>query len=508
MTCAIGPEVDVERPAAGAAATARLPQTDAERADAVREAIERAGLTLYKVSALTVEPRRADGPPGAVPHTLYRDIRAGQTPTLHQLAAISRVTREPLERWLALFGVDLSRLAALQMALHSGRTIPLASRTVGPSFTMGLRFGVRAGLRLERLIDIAPGEPLNRGRTGDTMTQPRHRYLSIGAGDQWLAPEIAPRSIVRVDQRQATPSRFGPRHGIYAVAHSHGVSCCYVEALSPTHIAIFGAAASSPRVCRTGHDAIILGRVDAELRVQHHGGFRADTSAGAPRMTGPIALPDRRHDTFGRFVRRSRALIGLTFREARALSAAVAAYGRDERFALSLGALSNYETMASAPGSAQAVFSLAAIYSTDFRDLLATGGVRAGPAVDAPPEPTPLITPAIADTLGLPQIGESDLYLWGSAQKRLDPRLDGAMVVAVDHHDRRLSGALASASAEPPLFMLRLDGDAYICCAASLHESCVVVHPSASLGIGPRCLPRDRVEVMGRVSAILRRVSR
>jgi hypothetical protein len=507
MTCAIGPDVDAERPAAAGAST-RLPQTSAERADAVRDAIERAGLTLYKVSALTVAPSRANGPPGAVPHTLYRDIRAGQTPTLHQLAAISRVTREPLEQWLALFGVDLSRLAPLQIALHSGRTIPLSPRTVGPSFARGLRFGGRAGRRLERLIDIAPGEPANGHRSSDTMARPRHRYLSIGAADRWLAPEIAPRSIVRVDQRHVTPSRFGPRHGIYAVAHSHGVSCCYVEALSATHVAIFGAAASSPRVCRTGHDAVILGRVDAELRVTHRGAFQAETSAGAPRVTGPIVLPDSRHDTFGRFVRRSRALVGLTFREARALSTAVAAYGRDERHALSLGALSNYETMRSAPASPHAAFSLAAIYATDFRDLLATGGVRASAEVERSPEPTPLVAPAIADALGLPQIGESDLYLWGSAQKRLDPRLDGAMVVAVDHHDRRLSGALTSASAEPPLFMLRLDGDAYICCAASLHEACVVVHPSASLGIGPRCLPRDRLEVMGRVSAILRRVSR
>jgi hypothetical protein len=102
-----------------------------------------------------------------------------------------------------------------------------------------------------------------------------------------------------------------------------------------------------------------------------------------------------------------------------------------------------------------------------------------------------------------PAIALTDLYVWGSSQKQLDPRLAGALVIAVDRRDRRLA-VDRDGPAESPLFVLRLPNDACICCSASVHDSCVLVHPSPALGLGPRCLPREHVDVIGRVSAVLR----
>ena len=96
-------------------------------------------------------------------------------------------------------------------------------------------------------------------------------------------------------------------------------------------------------------------------------------------------------------------------------------------------------------------------------------------------------------------------FLVGASQRCLDSRLEGALLVAIDRRDRKLAGQ-SEATAEPPLVMLRLDNDAHVCCVASLQGSSVVVHASPSLGAAPRILPRERVDIVGRVSAILRRV--
>jgi hypothetical protein len=509
-----------------------LASTPVERADRVREAIESAGLTLYQVSALTTGQRaRAHG---QVAHTLYRDIRAGHVPALPQLASLSHLTHRPLAWWLALFGIDLSTLATLQMTMHRERTVVLASRSFDPSAAVPHWERWSAGRdtrRIQRLADVVEGE---RGATAqgiDSAARRRFLYLSVGAADPWLAAEVARGSIVRVDPRQSVPRRFGRRRAVYAVAHPYGLSCCYVDVMSPSHVAIFGDSThTAPMICRLGGDAAIRGRVDAELRLLDRPSADVCGRHAPPRRAGPIALPDARRDPFGRFVRRSRGLIGLTFRDAHALTGRVAAHFGDERFRISLGALSNYETLDTLPGSAHALFSLAAVYAMDFWSLLRAGGLRMdrdarigsgtpdtgtgslSPWMDEALRRTvelPIfLAPVLRDLLGTSGLDPQSLYLWGSGQRCFDLRLEGAVALAVDRDNRSLGGRSARTSAEAPLFMLRLPNDAYVCCAASLHGASVIVHPSPALGLGPRCFPREHLEVIGRVSSILRRVAR
>jgi hypothetical protein len=484
----------------------------------VRDTLEAAGLTLYRVSALTSRRRTAPGGPGtggwgpggmgAVTHTLYRDIRAGQVPSVYQLAALSRVTRRPIAWWLAIFGIDLSALASLQIDLHRSRTVRVPAQAFAPTLDVShwtARSAARDPRRIVRLVDGPDGEREIGPRSHGAGR--RFHYFRTGAADSWLAPELAVGSIVRVDVKQTTTGRFGRRPAIHAVAHAHGVSCCYVDAVSDTEIALFGPARVTPLLCRLGSDAVVLGRVEVELRLPGRSGAGGSPSAGTVRQSSPIVLPDRGPDTFGRVLRRGRALTGVTFREAHGLTERIAERCGDDRFRLSLGALCNYETLDAMPGSPHALFSLAAIYAIEFRDLLGTGGLRIKNGIEEPSSASPFLPSALGAALGAPPVEARDLYVWGSSQRQLDPRVAGAVLVAVDRRDRRLAGGAGHASTEPPLFMLRLASDAYICCAASLHESCVLVHPSPELGIGPRCLPREQVEVMGRVSVVLRRLA-
>lgn len=465
--------------------------TGAARADCIRAAIDTAGLTLYRVSALTARRGR-----GAIGHTFYRDVRAGQTPTIYQLAALAQITDQPIDAWLRCVDVDLSMLTTLQMALHAERTIRLPRWRLGPAMdvTRWLQSPAQRSGRIERLTTAgeSPSQAPERRSSAH-----RFLYLRVGGASDWLLPEIAPGSIVRVDRRQ-TGTRFDGRHAVHAVAHAQGLSCCYVDALSATQVALFGANPhAAPVVGRLGHDVIILGRVDAELRTARR---RADTPGPVTKkLAGPVGLPDARRDRFGRFVQRSRALLGMTLRDAQALADAVAIRCGDAHFRLSLGGLANYETLATAPASPHALFTVAAIYAAGFEDLLTSSGIRA--RVDEPKSRgLPPIAPETASALDLP--ASLELYTAGTKQKLLDSRLAGAVVLAVDPRDRRLSPP----DAEAPLVLLRLPNDALVCCAASSHEGRVLVQPAPDLGLGPRLFPRDQVEVVGRVAAILRRL--
>jgi transcriptional regulator with XRE-family HTH domain len=479
----------------------------AERADRVREAIEAAGLTLYRVSALTARGSAKGGGDAAIPHTFYRDIRAGQVPTIHQLAALSRVTRQPLASWLSLFGLDVSRLMALQVRLHEERTVRLPARLFESSMDIArwtrLASGPAPDVGCRSASDVGCRNPSWEPEFG-TRRRGGFVVLRIGRHSHWRAAEIAAGSLVRVDVRQRSPGRFDRRPAIYAVAHAHGISCCYVDALSPQEMVLFGADEDSPALLRLDRDALVLGRVDAELRLPAAHRL-SEPPAKAARQTGPVAWPDARHDPVGRFLQRARLLAGLTFRDAEELTARVAEACGDSRFHLSIGALCNYETLDEPPTSPHALFTLAAIYAFDLQELLERVGAH--PAREGAGTQALWLPDEVRQAFDLPAIDARDVFVFGPRQRRLDVRLIGAVLVGVDRRDRRLTVESGTA-AEAPLFVLRVASEALVCCSASLHGSSVLVHPSPDLGLGARRLPREHVEVLGRVFMVLRKLPR
>ncbi len=197
--------------------------TGVELAERVREAIEAAGLTLYQVEAQT-RARRRGRLPATIPHTFYRDIRAGQTPSFAQLVSLSEVTQRPLQAWLAIVGIDLPTLPAVQIAIHGARTIRVASRASDATLRIPQwdRWSTRRDpRRLQRLVDVVEGESETTTMEMERVGRLRFHYLSVGTADQWLAPELTPGSLVRVDPRRAEPRRFDRRRPVYAVAHTH-----------------------------------------------------------------------------------------------------------------------------------------------------------------------------------------------------------------------------------------------------------------------------------------------
>jgi hypothetical protein len=115
------------------------------------------------------------------------------------------------------------------------------------------------------------------------------------------------------------------------------------------------------------------------------------------------------------------------------------------------------------------------------------------------------LSDAVTHALGAPAMTADNVYLHGRTQKRLDARMVGAVAFAVDRHDKRLAWEIRS---DPPLVLLRVASEALVCCAASPHGSHVLVHPAPTLGLGPRRLPREHVDLLGRVIAVLRRPTR
>src|SRR5690349_21852597 len=82
-------------------------------------------LTLYRVSqqSAALYGRFSDF---FIPHNLYSDLRTSSfTPSIHQIAALSRISGYRLVDWLKVFGFDVEDILRLQVLLPSKRTILL-----------------------------------------------------------------------------------------------------------------------------------------------------------------------------------------------------------------------------------------------------------------------------------------------------------------------------------------------------------------------------------------------
>jgi hypothetical protein len=100
----------------------RSAQANRPVAERIRAILATRNLTLYDVSRQTLA-LFPENPHYHIPHNFYFQIdSAGLSPTLHQMSALSLLSRYRFVDWLAVFGFSLDEIPRLEAALPSRRT--------------------------------------------------------------------------------------------------------------------------------------------------------------------------------------------------------------------------------------------------------------------------------------------------------------------------------------------------------------------------------------------------
>lgn len=322
----------------------------------IKRALREAGLTMAEVS-LRTRARFGEKSPYFIPRTFLYKQKAGITPHICQVLALSEVTGYGFAHCMSVCGFDLAMIVMLQLTIPNKRTIivtPIHNLSVKHSFVCALN---------------ATG----RG-------QSRYCYAKIGTHDAVVHPQLSPGSIVRADMwfsPHALKDCAAERH-LWLVEHPAGLTCCHLKLMDDDEIVLLpNRAPLSPWPLRLGMQARILGLVDREFH---------DPEVEDPdceeRPTQPEAFVVSSclgpRVSFSRFLRAARRRTGLTFREAHTTTMQIAHFLQNERYQIAVGLLSDYEATDKLPRHIEKIVSLCVTYGIDPCELLKVSGVEIG----------------------------------------------------------------------------------------------------------------------------------
>jgi hypothetical protein len=526
-------------------------------ADRVREILSTRGLTLYRVSQRSAEIF-GHSSRYFIPQRFYSELAAHElTPSVHQLIALSRISDYRLCDWMAVFGFHLDDIPSIQSVLRSPRTVLLDTSVYDED--QWIPWFIER-LPQSSFLAVAPlGQHLKlgvprRARELLALNKRRFLYAKVGREDVFAFPTLAPGSIARIDAQRKPDllSTPGPRpsHNIFLVENGSILNCGHLRVVEKNRIAL----------CSThfpftltelslGRDARVLGLVDAEIRpfvsqpVTQVAAGTPTSSRAAPAITGD---PD---GGLQRLLRRSRLRVGLSFREASAMTRFIAGKLSDQSYFVAPGTLSDYEYLSSPPRHIQKIISLCIVYFIDFWTFLRSGGLpldalgkdplpdemvwrvgsprnQSSDEVDRTNrlagksagflstlfdqwEELPLfIKNALPTLTRLKDLSLADIFWVGGTQDHVHPCLAGATFVAVNRRAKTPVQLTSSTEWEQPLYIL-LDRDgSYLCSSCALQQGVLIVHPHPDR---PHSVLRLRsgidAEVIGQVTAIFRRLS-
>jgi hypothetical protein len=530
----------------------RKPSPRVRRLKAFLESLD---LTMYHISQVTARTPFGKGTRAHIRDAFYAELDSGQTPDIHQVAALAKITGHRFIDWLALFGYHVGDLLKLQLEFLTERTVLLPNVLYDPlvSVPWVRRLDPHADLDhtqpLAMLIDAMGYEPIG---ALDKLNRKRYLYARIGKRDDMLRSRLAAGSVVRVDPTQTTVAPVGTHHRpIYLVQHLGGLCCCYVERLDEHHIVLLpDDGASHFMRCRVGAEAVILGTVDTELRpigaqpAEGPGGAR-EKYQGSHRMRLFESLPDVQQGP-GAFARLSRERLGICFREAQAMTRALAKRFEDKHYNVALGSLSDAETQNILPRHIPKILSLCAVYGMDMWLYLRAGSVPIDDLNGAPIPPqylsdeeapinaVPLMpsTPTseatvtatemimnrlgeipffllryMGDLIGQEQLSLDDVYVWGQRERALHPMLQGAILLIVNRRQRRVPDARMRLSlSQRPLFLIRTPSGQLLAGMCAVDGDVLLVQPHNASRTPVLSFQARDVEVIGRISAVLRSI--
>jgi transcriptional regulator with XRE-family HTH domain len=325
------------------------------RAEQIKQILRQARLTMAQVSAVT-GIRYGKKTPYFVPVTFLYKQKRGITPHICQVVALSEVTGYSFANWMGVFGFDLKLILALQLKIHTERTVLV---TPGRSVTSCGSSHVDWNAKLQK-------------------AHRRYLFARIGNHDAVVYPRLIPGSIVRVDRCYSPRVLDGSSadNPLWLVEHSGGLTCCHVKRVGSQHIILLPNRPpwSAWPLCLS-REVQVLGLVDLVLRPRQSMQFDGRCVA---KHSAPSTMPLCRNSrvSFSNLLRVSRSRAGLTLRAAHEMTMMVARLLGNRDFGIALGQLSDYEAMDKLPRHVAKIMSLCIVYSIDPWELMNAAGIR------------------------------------------------------------------------------------------------------------------------------------
>lgn len=527
-----------------------------DKALQVREVFNACGLSLYTVSqeSATLFGRSSEF---YVAHNLYSTLsRTRQTPTICQILALSQITGYSLFDWLRVFGIELDRVHRLRLMLSGWRTAILDPRIYDteawiPWFVDMVGSGP--------IPPIAPlSQLLHRGsprRAKELLGQTQNKffYAVVGEQDVYAFPQFAPGSVIR-----ARAARLGealsicrPAHGtpFFLVEYGSGWTCSRLIAIEEDRVLLHcPQCPCMDQELRIGRNAKILGIIDGEIRPMKPPGRGIQRTKPEPlahaRRAGLL-----RRDLGGRgLLRLSRLMAGLSFREASSLSQQIAKVFSDDAYFCAASTLSDYEALSTPPRQIQKIITFCILYGIEFEQLLRAYKL---PIDQAGREPIPdellgrempeelkrqqaalgsesdqerdgflkqivdqweeiplFLQSSLADIAGIKDVSLANLFWVGGEKAPRHPWLVNASLVAVNRRSRSVAEHGSMSACDRPLYLILAREGGYMCGRCRLDGDNLVIEGYPRGGVATRSFKNGvDVEVLGRVTAILRRFS-
>jgi hypothetical protein len=517
-------------------------------ADRVWAILETKKLSLYQVSRRSAALFRRSSA-YYVPHNLYYDLRRGAlTPSLYQLFALSRITGYRLFDWLRVFGFDIDRLPRLQLQIHTRRTILLDSSAYDPGTMVPWlknSGGTRSGAAVVPLAQVFEWTTAHRLESLAEHKDKGFLYARIGYEDNLAFPELLSGSIVRVN-RKMTPDILPKTNGevsqhLFLIEHSKGLCCCRIQFTGKGRISLVSTQLSSVQIeFRMPEEAKLVGVADLEIRsLLRPQQPRISNDVGSGWKARPLTPEPSR---WGQLLRWARLRMGLSFRAASVMSREIAHLFEDERYFISPGSLSDYETLDTPPRHFQKIVTFCVVYALSIPTVLASLGLRiketeheampdtllGRPSVAAIGNPDDLeaasqegfLREVIAEfeeipfflrgslkTLsGIARPSLKDFFWIGGLPRTAHPYLDGGLLAVVNRRQKKPNDCGRKPLWQQPLYIVLKRDGTYLGGCCSRDDNKLIVH-SYPDGVHGREPFRNRdAEVIGKIVVVVRKL--
>jgi len=504
-------------------------------------------LTLYQVSQTTAALYGRSST-SFLPHNFYYALgRANLSPSLHQLLALSRISNYRFHDWLRVFGFHPEDIGHVHASFPSKRTLILDSSLEDPESWVPW-FRDKPGnlpapeiAPMGRLLESAPHERLRslpQTQAGDFV------YAKIGSEDAFAFPDLLPGSIVRANTRLAKsmpPAANGKRpECLFLIEHANGFCCCQLRAIGKHRILPLSTQLPYAQVeLELPTEVRVIGVLDLEIRPLLKP-EPADVPTELAKHWRPSTL-GWQESKLSQLLRSARLRMGLSLREASAISRRVAAELGDEQYFAAAGSLSDYEAVDTSPRHIHKVITLCAVYGLHFSTFLKSIGLNVEQAGKHPipdnlvPRKLPsgpgraenhgrldggfleqLLSRSEVPTFlrgclpglsGLRTLSLNDFFWVGGDQNPLHPLLANGLIAVVNRHRKRALHFRSRPLWQQPLYVLLKREGTYLCGCCSLEDGTLVIHPCLPNHQRPQHLRNHHdAEVVGQIVTIARRL--
>ncbi len=492
-----------------------------------------------------------------IPHHFYSDLALpSRRPSLHQLAALSRISNYRLCDWLAVFDFHLDDIPRLQPLLPRKHTVVLDSSVYDENAWRSWFDEKQSTAHVPPITPLgnllSPGS-LKRAKELAQSNSGNFRYARIGEEDLLAFPDLLPGSIVRIDTRRAAElpldGQANPSRQFFFVERGGRFHCGRLQRTGKDRLILCSSTFPFAQIeLSSGAGVNILGAVDAEMRPLGKGPYpcrlpvqeKRSWAPGQRRSAAPAGLKE--------LIRLSRIRTGLSFREAMSLSRKIAADLGDETYFTALGTLSDYETRSQPPRHVQKIISLCILYCIGFWDFLRASALPVD-SLDGEPIPYELVPgalprpdarlseqeteddreklkggflrklidqledvplflrDALAALSGLRDLSTRDVFWVGGERNAIHPYLLNATFAVVNRRLKKPVNNAVSTVWEQPLYIILKRDGAFLCGVCTLEDGLLSLHPYPDRPFAFREL-RNGVdaEVIGEVVTIVRRL--